>query len=50
MILLTFGVAILDIHTRLAHLETNIAAILLNAALGAAADRRHFPPRTYSED
>jgi hypothetical protein len=43
MILLTFGVAILDIHTRLAHLETNIAAILLNnAALGAAADRRHL--------
>jgi hypothetical protein len=42
MFLLTLGVAIFDVHTRLAHLET--AAPLLLATLGAAGvDLVHHP-------
>jgi hypothetical protein len=39
MLLLTIGVAVLDEHASLAHLETD--ASLLLAALGTAVDRRH---------
>ena len=38
MILLTIGVAVLDLHTRLAHLETNTPR---NAAVGTALGRRN---------
>jgi hypothetical protein len=41
MILLAFGVAILDEHTRLAHLETNASLL---AALGTAAVYHHSIP------
>ena len=37
MIPLAFGVAIFDLHTRLARLETSAPVPLLLAALGAAA-------------
>jgi hypothetical protein len=45
MILLARGVTIFDVHTRLAHLETNAPFL---AALGAAAGRRHHRGLTYS--
>jgi hypothetical protein len=41
MILLALGIAVLDAHTRLAHLETDATPLLL-AALGAAACRHYF--------
>ena len=40
MFMLAFGVAVLDPHTRLAHLETSAS---LYAAFGATAGRRHQP-------
>ena len=39
MILLAFGVAIFDLHTRLTRLETSAASLL--AAFSAAVGRRH---------
>jgi hypothetical protein len=45
MILLAFGVAIFDRHTRLAYLETDASLL---AALGAAGvPLVHFPTRGY---
>ena len=48
MILLTFSVAVLDEHTRLACLETDNPLHLLAAALSAAACRHAFTCTTHS--
>jgi hypothetical protein len=43
MILLALGIAVLDAHTRLAHLESDGTPLsLLLAALGTAACRHYF--------
>jgi hypothetical protein len=49
MIPLAIGVAILDAHTRLAHLETNAPHL---AAIGTAVDRRigNSPAKKHLEE